>query len=137
MSIDSCGAPEQSAPIPAGVDVEKETVITGVVSSGDGPVGGAYVRLLDATGEFTAEVVTSPAGQFRFFAAPGTWTLRALSRQGNGDATLAANRGLNEVAVTVRWRDSGRRVTPRQVFTRRRFFRCTAANVLWWRETHP
>jgi len=101
MSTDSCAAPDQSAPIPAGVDVEKETVITGVVSSGDGPVGGAYVRLLDATGEFTAEVVTSPAGQFRFFAAPGTWTLRALSRQGNGDATLAADRGINQVAVSV------------------------------------
>jgi hypothetical protein len=101
MSIDSCGAPEQSTPIPAGVDVEKETVITGVVRAGADPVGGAYVRLLDATGEFTAEVVTSPAGQFRFFAAPGTWTLRALSRQGNGDATLAADRGINEVAVTV------------------------------------
>jgi hypothetical protein len=101
MSIDSCGAPEQSAPIPANVDVEKETVISGVVRAGGDPVGGAYVRLLDSTGEFTAEVVTSPAGQFRFFAAPGTWTLRALSRQGNGDATLAANRGLNEVAVNV------------------------------------
>jgi hypothetical protein len=101
MSVDSCGAPEQSAPIPAGVDVEKETVITGIVTSGDEPVGGAYVRLLDSTGEFTAEVVTSQAGQFRFFAAPGTWTLRALSRQGNGDAVLAADRGVNEVAVTV------------------------------------
>ena len=100
-STDSCAAPDQSAPIPAGVDVEKETVITGVVSSGDGPVGGAYVRLLDSTGEFTAEVVTSPAGQFRFFAAPGTWTLRALSRQGNGDATLAADRGINQIAVSV------------------------------------
>jgi hypothetical protein len=101
MSVDSCGAPEQSAPLPASVDVEKETVITGVVRSGAEPVGGAYVRLLDSTGEFTAEVVTSPAGQFRFFAAPGTWTLRALSRQGNGDATLAAARGINEVAVSV------------------------------------
>jgi hypothetical protein len=101
MSVDSCGAPEQSAPIPAGVDVEKETVITGIVKSGDEPVGGAYVRLLDSTGEFTAEVVTSQAGQFRFFAAPGTWTLRALSRQGNGDAVLAADRGVNEVAVAV------------------------------------
>ena len=102
MSIDSCGAPEQSAPIPASVDVEKETVISGVVrAAGGDPVGGAYVRLLDSTGEFTAEVVTSPAGQFRFFAAPGTWTLRALSRQGNGDATLAASRGLNEVAVNL------------------------------------
>jgi hypothetical protein len=101
MSVDSCGAPEQSAPIPASVDVEKETVISGVVSSAGEPVGGAYVRLLDSTGEFTAEVVTSPAGQFRFFAAPGTWTLRALSRLGNGDKTVAAARGLNEVALSV------------------------------------
>lgn len=96
-----CGAPEQGAAIPASVDVEKETVISGVVRAGGQPVSGAYVRLLDATGEFTAEVVTSSAGQFRFFAAPGKWTLRALSRQGNGDATVDADRGLNEVAVSV------------------------------------
>jgi len=58
-----CGAPEQGAALPASVDLEKETVITGVVRSKVGdPVAGAYVRLLDATGEFTAEVVTSPAG---------------------------------------------------------------------------
>jgi len=101
MSTDGCGAPAQDTPLPAGIDVEKETVITGVVQSGDTPVAGAYVRLLDASGEFTAEVVTSQAGQFRFFAAPGTWTLRALSRVGNGDATVAANRGVNQVAVSV------------------------------------
>jgi uncharacterized protein DUF1416 len=101
QDISGCGAPEQAAPLPASVDLEKETVITGVVRAGDAPVAGAYVRLLDATGEFTAEVVTSAAGQFRFFAAPGTWTLRALSRSGNGDATVSAARGLNEVAVTV------------------------------------
>src|SRR5262245_4213078 len=96
-----CGAPDQDDPIPAGVDLAKETVITGVVRAGAEPVGGAYVRLLDATGEFTAEVVTSPAGQFRFFAAPGTWTLRALSKFGNGDATVAADRGINEVALPI------------------------------------
>ncbi|MBO4208111.1 DUF1416 domain-containing protein [Micromonospora echinofusca] len=97
-----CAAPDQSAPLPASLDLEKETVITGVVTSGsDEVVAGAYVRLLDSTGEFTAEVVTSPAGQFRFFAAPGTWTLRALSRHGNGDATVNAARGINEVAVKV------------------------------------
>jgi Protein of unknown function (DUF1416) len=98
-----CGAPQQGTSLPAGIDVEKEeTVIAGVVTSvvGD-PVGGAYVRLLDASGEFTAEVVTSPAGQFRFFAAPGTWTLRALSKAGNGDAEITASRGINEVAVSV------------------------------------
>ncbi len=97
-----CAAPDQAAPLPASLDLEKETVITGVVRSAEGePVPGAYVRLLDATGEFTAEVVTSPAGQFRFFAAPGSWTLRALSRHGNGDTAVTAARGVNEVAVTV------------------------------------
>jgi hypothetical protein len=97
-----CAAPDQSAPIPAGVDLEKETVITGIVRNADAePVGGAYVRLLDSTGEFTAEVVSSPEGVFRFFAAPGSWTLRALSRHGNGDLTVDANRGVNEVALSL------------------------------------
>jgi hypothetical protein len=97
-----CGAPDQSAALPASVDLEQETVITGVVTADGGePVPGAYVRLLDATGEFTAEVVTSPAGQFRFFAAPGTWTLRALSRAGNGDAEVTADRGITAVSVAV------------------------------------
>jgi hypothetical protein len=97
-----CAAPDQSAPIPAGVDLAKETVITGVVTSAEGEaVGGAYVRLLDSTGEFTAEVVTSPQGVFRFFAAPGSWTLRALSRHGNGDLVVDAARGVNEVGINV------------------------------------
>ncbi|MET8151154.1 DUF1416 domain-containing protein [Actinoplanes sp. NPDC049668] len=99
---DGCAAPDQSAPIPASVDLEKETVITGIVTNADGDaVGGAYVRLLDSTGEFTAEVVTSPEGVFRFFAAPGSWTLRALSRHGNGDLVVDASRGLNEVGLGV------------------------------------
>jgi Protein of unknown function (DUF1416) len=97
-----CAAPDQSAPLPAGVDLEKETVITGVVRSADGtPVGGAYVRLLDSSGEFTAEVVSSPDGVFRFFAAPGSWTLRALSRAGNGELAVDATRGVNEVGLSV------------------------------------
>jgi hypothetical protein len=97
-----CAAPDQSAPLPASVDLEKETVITGTVVADSGEVvAGAYVRLLDSTGEFTAEVVTSPDGLFRFFAAPGTWTLRALSRHGNGDATVTASQGVNQVGVTV------------------------------------
>jgi hypothetical protein len=97
-----CAAPDQSAP-PPDVDLARETVITGVVRVGDSqqPVGGAYVRLLDAGGEFAAEVVSSPEGVFRFFAAPGPWTVRALSRQGAGDAALTAARGVNEILVTV------------------------------------
>jgi len=89
--------------LPAGVDLEKETVITGRVVDGAGQtVGGAFVRLLDASEEFTAEVVASATGDFRFFAAPGTWTVRALSRVGNGDITVApSGAGLTEVDVKV------------------------------------
>ena len=101
-STAGCAAPDQSAPIPASVDLERETVITGAVTNADNEVvPGAYVRLLDASGEFTAEVVSSPEGVFRFFAAPGSWTLRALSRSGNGDLTVDAARGVNEVAISV------------------------------------
>lgn len=80
---------------------EPDTVIAGVVRSGVDPVSGAYVRLLDASGEFAAEVVTSATGRFRLFAAPGTWTLLALSGRGNGDATITVDSGVNEVVVVV------------------------------------
>jgi uncharacterized GH25 family protein len=62
-----------------GVDVTKEAIIQGQVLRSGEPVGNAYVRLLDSTGEFTAEVPTDDAGQFRFFAADGRWTLRTLA----------------------------------------------------------
>ncbi len=48
-SVDGCGAPDQAAPIPASVDLAKETVISGTVRAGDEPVAGAYVRLLDGS----------------------------------------------------------------------------------------
>lgn len=97
----ACGAPDQAAPPEAGPGTG--TVISGVVrSAGSGdPVAGAYVRLLDATGEFAAEVVSSPAGAFRFFAAPGSWTVRALSRQGTAQAAVAAAGGVTEVTLSV------------------------------------
>ena len=96
-----CAAPDQSAPIPASVDLTKETVITGVVTVDGVVVSGAYVRLLDSSGEFTAEVVTSPEGVFRFFAAPGNWTLRALARAGEGSTEVTATTGQNDVAVSL------------------------------------
>ena len=76
----SCAPPEQTAALPAGVDITEQSVVQGKVLTGSEPVGGAFVRLLDSTGEFTAEVVTSAGGDFRFYAAPGSWTVRALSR---------------------------------------------------------
>ena len=73
-----CGATEGGLSL-AGVDVTKEAIIQGQVLRGGDPVGGAYVRLLDRTGEFTAEVPTSATGHFRFFAGDGQWTLRTLA----------------------------------------------------------
>jgi hypothetical protein len=97
-----CGAPDQSIALPPGTDLSKETVLAGRVLAGELPVGGAFVRLLDGTGEFTAEVVASATGDFRFFAAPGTWTLRALSRSGSGEAVLTAEGpGLHTAEVAV------------------------------------
>ncbi len=98
-----CAAPKQGQAVPAGVDLEKETVITGRVIDGSGQtVGGAFVRLLDSSDEFTAEVVASATGDFRFFAAPGTWRVRALSKLGNGDAVVAPEgAGIHEVDIKV------------------------------------
>jgi hypothetical protein len=73
-----CGATEGGLSL-AGVDVAKEAIIQGQVVRDGSPVGGAYVRLLDRTGEFTAEVPTSATGHFRFFAGDGAWTLRTLA----------------------------------------------------------
>ncbi|HIW62662.1 MAG TPA: DUF1416 domain-containing protein [Candidatus Stackebrandtia excrementipullorum] len=92
----------QGGALPASVNLETETVVSGQVVNGSGAtVNGAYVRLLDGHGEFTAEVVTGDGGAFRFFAAPGSWTLRALSPQGDGARDVSVERGLNEVTVTV------------------------------------
>ena len=98
-----CTAPRQGLTLPASVNIEKETVITGRVVDGSGsPVGGAFVRLLDSTDEFTAEVVASATGDFRFFAAPGSWRVRALSSLGSGDAVIAPRgAGIHEVDVKV------------------------------------
>jgi len=86
-----------------GVDVSKEAIIQGVVSRDDQPVAGAYVRLLDQSGEFTAEVPTSATGHFRFFAGPGTWTLRTLAPKSEPvDRSVVATKGeIAEVEITL------------------------------------
>ena len=53
-----CGATEGGLSLD-GVNVAKEAVVQGQVTRAGEPVGNAYVRLLDRTGEFTAEVPTS------------------------------------------------------------------------------
>ena len=86
-----------------GVDVTKESVIQGVVTRDDQPVGNAYVRLLDRTGEFTAEVPTSATGHFRFFAAPASGRCgRWRRRRTPWTAPVVAQQGVvAEVAVAI------------------------------------
>lgn len=96
-----CGSPTQTVDLPVGTDTTSASIIQGTVFSDNGPVKGAFVRLLDGSGEFTAEVVTSDEGYYRFFAAPGEWTVRALSRIGNGTGALRSHIGIHQVDVQV------------------------------------
>jgi uncharacterized GH25 family protein len=97
-----CGAPAQDDLSLEGIDVATETVIQGTVTRGGQPAAGAYVRLLDSSGEFTAEVVTSASGAFRFFARPGSWTLRALASGAQGDTKVDAQQGsVTEASITL------------------------------------
>jgi hypothetical protein len=96
-----CGAIEGGLSL-EGVNVAKEAIIQGQVLR-DGQPTSAYVRLLDRTGEFTAEVPTSATGHFRFFAGPGEWTVRTLAPKADPvDRTVRAETGaIAEVAVAV------------------------------------
>ncbi|UMG91138.1 DUF1416 domain-containing protein [Nocardioides sp. TF02-7] len=97
-----CGATKGGLSLD-GVNVAKEAVIQGQVLRGDEPVPNAYVRLLDRSGEFTAEVPTSATGHFRFFAADGQWTLRTLAPKADPvDRVVQAQVGdVAEVTVTL------------------------------------
>ena len=87
-----CGAPDQDT-LPALEVSAAEAVVHGFVTRDGSPFGGAYVRLLDSTGEFTAEVQSSATGYFRFYAAAGDWTLRTLYRGGSVDTSVTAEQG--------------------------------------------
>ena len=97
-----CGATEGGLSLD-GVNVAKEAVVQGQVTRAGSPVGNAYVRLLDRTGEFTAEVPTNDHGQFRFFAGEGEWTLRTLAPKAETVDTrvTAAVGSVAEVAIAI------------------------------------
>ena len=102
MTTDGC-APPVGGPSLEGRDLTAEAVVQGVVRRAGVPEPGAYVRLLDGSGEFTAEVVTSDTGAFRFFAGPGAWTVRTLApRAAVVDNPAVAVRGeVVEVEVVI------------------------------------
>lgn len=100
-----CGAPTQDdtldRTLPSSVDPATATVIQGRVVRGGDPVAAAYVRLLDGSGEFTAEVVSSATGVFRFFASAGRWTVRALAPGATGEQSIEAGVGFTETRIEI------------------------------------
>ena len=97
-----CGATEGGLSLD-GVNTKIEAVIQGQVTREGEPVPNAYVRLLDRSGEFTAEVPTSATGHFRFFAGDGEWTLRTLAPKADPvDKKVHASVGtVAEVVVAI------------------------------------
>lgn len=85
------------------IDLTTQAIIQGTVVRDGSPVSGAYARLLDSTGEFVAEVPTGASGDFQFYAAPGSWTVRVLaSRSSPAEAAVTAARGtVAEVELTL------------------------------------
>ena len=117
----TCGA-RPGGPSTDGIDLSKQTVIQGQIlrfseaisqreelrdGSSDSvpngtPVSNGHVRLLDATGEFTAEVPTNMEGQFRFFASPGTWTLVVQAPGARVEKRLVAAQGnATDLVITI------------------------------------
>ncbi len=97
----TCGA-TPGGPSLDGIDLTTQSIIQGVVLKegvDDGvpngaPVANAHVRLLDIHGDFTAELPTNIDGQFRFFAAPGSWTLVVLAPGVRKELSVSAALGV-------------------------------------------
>jgi hypothetical protein len=84
------------------LDISKQAVIQGVVQKSGAPVSVGYVRLLDRNDEFVAEVPVSQKGEFRFFAAAGSWNLVTLVPGGSARQPVTANLGqITDVDVLV------------------------------------
>jgi Protein of unknown function (DUF1416) len=95
-----CGAPAGGAPVQ---DAGNQAIVQGRVTKGGAPVQVGYARLLNSGGDFVAEVPLGEDGGFRFFAAPGDWTLRVLAPGGvKADRGVSAAIGeIRELEVTV------------------------------------
>jgi hypothetical protein len=98
---DGCGAPAGGVSTPA--DVGNQAVVQGRVTHDGSAVVTGYARLLDSGGDFVAEVPLGEDGGFRFFAAPGSWTVRVLAPGGvRADRSVTADYGhLTSVDVAV------------------------------------
>ncbi len=89
-----CGAPAGGAPIK---DAGNQAIVQGKVTKDGAPVAVGYARLLNSGGDFVAEVPLGEDGAFRFFAAPGEWTLRVMAPGG-----IKADRGVSAAIGEIR-----------------------------------
>src|SRR6201989_686431 len=83
VTADGCGAPPGGVSVSAATGtLRDQAVVEGHVTREGAPVSTGYARLLGSGDEFVAEVPLGDDGGFRFFAAPGSWTLRVLAPNG-------------------------------------------------------
>jgi hypothetical protein len=96
---DGCGAPAGAAKV---TDAGNQAVVQGTATKDGSPLSG-YARLLNAGGEFVAEVPLGDDGGFQFFAAAGDWTVRVLAPSGiRAERTVTAAIGsITKVEVTA------------------------------------
>jgi hypothetical protein len=101
VSNDGCGAPAGGVAAPASAGTQ--AIVQGRVTSDGVAVPTGYARLLNSGGDFVAEVPLGEDGGFRFFAAPGSWTLRVLAPGGiRAERTVSADTGqVTELEVAV------------------------------------
>ncbi|HLJ99032.1 MAG TPA: DUF1416 domain-containing protein [Streptosporangiaceae bacterium] len=99
--MSGCGAPAGGFEQKPGDT--SQAVVEGTVSHGGAPVSTGYARLLGTGDEFVAEVPLGSDGEFRFFAAPGSWTVRVLAPGGlSAEHVVTADYGqVTKVTVTV------------------------------------
>ena len=93
-TADGCGAPAGGVPVK---DAGNQAIVQGRVTKNGAPVQVGYARLLNSGGDFVAEVPLGEDGGFRFFAAPGDWTLRVLAPGG-----VRADRGVSAATGEIR-----------------------------------
>ncbi len=100
-SAGGCGASAGGIRVTEGVG--NQAVVQGHVTSAGSPVLTGYARLLNADGEFVAEVPLGEDGGFTFYAAPGSWTLRVLAPGGvRVERSVTADIGkITELEVAV------------------------------------
>lgn len=92
---DGCGAPAGGFSVSAATGSQgAQAVVEGHVTREGAPVSTGYARLLGSGDEFVAEVPLGDDGGFRFFAAPGSWTLRVLAPNGlRAEQSVQADHG--------------------------------------------